>query len=216
MLYFLFPETRSLVLGSLRTTPSSYNIYLLGLVAEPPTEGQSASVQQWQYPCPRVTIPGQMIRALVMRGPHRFGRAVSYSTQGDNMSFLLLVNFWRYRGRGERNQSEPVSQFQRPQLRPLGPHCLWAAGEVPSVAAGGGCLLCGSQEAERKRGWTPPSPFERMPFDQLSPTRLQQVPPPSYSTSSWELSLQHLSLWEAFNRRGHTSPQSPHTSLCSL
>lgn len=62
-----------------------------------------------------------MIRALVMRGPHRFGRAVSYSTQGDNMSFLLLVNFWRYRGRGERNQSEPVSQFQRPQLRPLGP-----------------------------------------------------------------------------------------------
>lgn len=62
-----------------------------------------------------------MIRALVMRGPHRFGRPVSYSTQGDNMSFSLLANFWRYRGRGERNQSEPVSQFQRPQLRPLGP-----------------------------------------------------------------------------------------------
>lgn len=61
------------------------------------------------------------MRALVMRGPHRFGRVISYSTQGDNMSFLLLANFWRYWGRGERNQSEPVSQFQRPQLRPLGP-----------------------------------------------------------------------------------------------
>lgn len=159
-----------------------------------------------------MTIPGQVIRALVMRGPHRFGRPVSYSTQGDNMSFSLLANFWRYRGRGERNQSEPVSVPEAPAQTPR-PHCLWAAGEVPSVAAGGGCLLCGSQEAERERGWTPPSPFERCPLTnylQLGSSRFPN------STSSWGLSLQHLSLWETFNRRGHTSPQSPHTSPCSL
>lgn len=70
-----------------------------------------------------------------MRGPHRFGRPVSYSTQ--------LANFWRYRGRGERNQSEPVSQFQRPQLRPLGPtafgllerHHLWRQEEAADFVA---------------------------------------------------------------------------------
>lgn len=66
---------------------------------------------------------------------------------------------------------------------------------------------------QRERGWTPPSPFERMPFDQLSPTRLQQVPPPPHSANIWGLSLQHLSLWETFNRRGHTSHLTHHTPV---
>lgn len=144
--------------------------------------------------------------AQVWQGPN--------STQGDNMCFLLLANFWRQQGRGGK---ETVSQFQRPQLRPSAPLPLgcWRG----TICGGRRRLLTLWQprSRERERGWTPPSPFERMPFDQLSPTRLQQVPLPPHSASSWGLSLQHLSLWAFIQwERPHQSTVTTHVSMFSL
>lgn len=48
----------------------------------------------------------------------------------------------------------PEASAQAPR-----PHCLWAAGEVPSVAAGGGCLLVAAKKQRERKGLNSSQPL---------------------------------------------------------